>query len=274
MSLSKNFCSVGLGMKLASLMSAPEVHDITTMDRLTSSEFIHFILQESSPANSDKLGHVLLLIFKSCTAEVPKAKDLKVPLKKIHPDTRIKAFQHIEDEATLIPLYDTCACHWNWPLPESHLDKLATSGERSNQAGGNGSMDQGEREGENSGATNQRSGDWVIVNDTGAPTASESQVESVGQPEDDIMSTNASSASSDKAPVLHEIDHNSTKPWTTEQVFVSFNNLLTFALLLQKPALAQKCNLSFMAMKLHANQTSPYLMISRLDRIQSRLYVS
>jgi len=88
------------------------------------------------------------------------------------------------------------------------------------------------------------------------------------------MSTNASSASSDKAPVLHEIDHDSTKPWTTEQVFASFNNLLTFALLLQKPALAQKCNLSFMVMKLHANQTSPYLMISRLDGIQSRLYVS
>ncbi|KAG2123539.1 hypothetical protein BD769DRAFT_1389163 [Suillus cothurnatus] len=215
MSLSKHLCSVGLGMKLASLMSAPEVHDITTMDRLTSSEFIRLILQESSPANSDKLSNVLLLIFKSCMAEVPKAKDLKVPLKKIHPDTRIKAFQHIEDEATLIPLYDTCTCHWNWPLPESHLDKLTTSGERSNQAGGNGSMDQGEREGE-------------IV------------VESVGQPEDDIMSTNASSASSDKAPVLHEIDHDSTKPWTTEQVFASFNNLLTFALLLQKPALAQK----------------------------------
>jgi hypothetical protein len=231
MSLSKHFRSVGLGMKLASLMSAPEVHDVTTIDRLTSSEFIRLILQESSPANSDKLSHVLLLIFKSCMAEVPKAKDLKVPLKKIHPDTRIKAFQHIEDEATLIPLYDMCTCRWNWPLPESRLDKLATSGERSNQAGGNGSMDQGEREGENSGATNQRSGDWVIVDDTGTPTASESQVESVGQPEDDIMSTNASSASSDKAPVLHEIDHNSTKPWTTEQVFASFNNLLTFALL-------------------------------------------
>ncbi|KAG2091185.1 uncharacterized protein F5147DRAFT_657969 [Suillus discolor] len=212
MPFGKHFCSVGLRMKLASLMSAPEVHDVTTMDRLTSSELIRLILQESSPANSDELGHVLLLIFKSCMTEVPKAKDLKVPLKKIHPDTRIEAFQHIEDEATLIPLYDTRACCWNWPLPESHLDKLATSGERSNQAGENSSTDQGEREGENSGAANQRSGDWVIVDDTDTPAASESQVESVGQPEDDV--------------------------------FASFNNLLTFALLLQKPALAQKCNLS------------------------------
>ncbi|KAG1792879.1 uncharacterized protein HD556DRAFT_1308923 [Suillus plorans] len=173
MPLGKHFCSVGLGMKLASLMSAPE---------------------KSSPANSDKLGHVLSLIFKSCATEVPKAKDLKVLLKKIHPDTRIEAFQHIEDEATLVPLYDI--------------------GERSNQAGENSSMDQGEREGENSGAMNQRPGDWVFVDDTGTPAASESQAESVGQPEDDVMSTNASSASSDKAPVLHEIDHDSTKPWT------------------------------------------------------------
>ncbi|KAG1906631.1 uncharacterized protein F5891DRAFT_975395 [Suillus fuscotomentosus] len=244
MPLSKHFCSVGLGMKLASLMSAPEVHDVTTMDRLTSSGLIRLILQESSPANSDELGHVLSLIFKSCTTEVFRAKDLKVLLKKIHPDTRIEAFQHIEDEATLVPLYDTHTCHWNWPLPESHSDKLAASGERSNQARENNSMDQGEREGENSGATDQRSGEWVIVDDTGAPTASESQVESLSQPEDNIMSTNASSASSDKAPVLHEIDRDSTKPWTTEQVFASFNNLLTFALLLQKPALAQKHNLS------------------------------
>ncbi|KAG1855877.1 hypothetical protein C8R48DRAFT_776245 [Suillus tomentosus] len=187
--------------------------------------------------------------------EVPKAKDLKVPLKKIHPDIRIKAFQHIEDEATLIPLYDTRACRWNWPLPESHLDKLATSGERSDQAGENSSTDQGEREGENSGAMNQRLRDWVIVDDTDAPAGSESQVESVGQPEDDIMSTNASSASSDKAPVLHEIDRNSTKPWTTEQVFVSFNNLLTFALLLQKPALAQKRNLSCIWSTLNSSST-------------------
>ncbi|KAG1905173.1 uncharacterized protein F5891DRAFT_1183111 [Suillus fuscotomentosus] len=176
--------------------------------------------------------------------EVPRVKDLKVPLKKNHPDTRIKAFQHIEDEATLVPLYDTHTCRWNWPLPESHLDKLAASGERSNQARENSSMDQGEREGENSGATDQRSGDWDIIDDTGAPAASESQIESLSQPEDDIMSTNASSASSDKAPVLHAIDRNSTKPWMTEQVFASFNNLLTFALLLQKPALAQKHNLS------------------------------
>ncbi|KAG1896848.1 uncharacterized protein F5891DRAFT_983078 [Suillus fuscotomentosus] len=219
MPLGKHFCSVGLGDEAD-------------------------IFDESSPANSDELGHVLLLIFKSCMTEVPRAKDLKVPLKKIHPDTRIKAFQHIEDEATLVPLYDTHACRWNWPLPESHLDKLAASGERSNQARENSSMDQGEREGENSGATDQRSGDWDIIDDTGAPAASESQVESLSQPEDDIMSTNASSASSDKAPVLHAIDRDSTKPWMTKQVFASFNNLLTFALLLQKPALTQKHNLS------------------------------
>ncbi|KAG2047668.1 hypothetical protein BDR06DRAFT_1013678 [Suillus hirtellus] len=188
--------------------------------------------------------------------EVPKAKDLKVPLKKIHPDTRIKAFQHIEDEATLIPLYDTRAYHGNWPLPESHLDKLTTSGERSsNKAGENSSMDQGEREGESNGAMNQRSGDWVIVNDTDTPAGSESQVKSVGQPEDNIMSTNASSASSDKAPVLHEINQDSTKPWMTKQVFASFNNLLTFALLPQKPALAQKHNLSHIWSTLNSSST-------------------
>ncbi|KAG1895577.1 uncharacterized protein F5891DRAFT_1194099 [Suillus fuscotomentosus] len=247
------------------------------MDRLTSSELIHLILQESSPANSDELGHVLSLIFKSCTTEVPKAKDLKVLLKKIHPDTRIKAFQHIEDEATLVPLYDTRACRWNWPLPESHLDKLATSGERSsNQAGENSSTDQGEREGENSGATNQRSGDWVIVDDTDAPAGSESQVESVGQPEDDVMSTNASSASSDKAPVLHEIDRDSTKPWMTEQVFASFNNLLTFALLLQKPALAQKRNLSRIwsasnsSSAIHGDEIAHKPDLTLLDDIEAR----
>ncbi|KAG2118666.1 uncharacterized protein F5147DRAFT_767429 [Suillus discolor] len=214
------------------------------MDRLTSSELIRLILQESSPANSDELSHVLSLIFKSCVTEVPKTKDLKVLLKKIHPNTRIEAFQHIEDEATLVPLYDMHACRWNWPLPESHLDKLTASGERSNQAEENSSTDQGEREGENSGATNQRSGDWVFVDDTGAPAASESQAESVGQPEDDVMLTNASSASSDNAPVLHEINCDSTKPWTTEQVFASFNNLLAFALLLQQPTLTQKRTLS------------------------------
>ncbi|KAG1722132.1 uncharacterized protein EDB91DRAFT_1256195 [Suillus paluster] len=249
MPLGKHFCSGGLGMKLASLMSAPEAHNITTMDKLTSSELIRLILQESPPANSEELGHVLLLTFKSCTTEVPKAKDLKVPLKKIHPDTRIEAFQQVQNEATLVPLYNTQAHCWNWPLPDSHLDKLTRR--KSKQAGEKSSMNQEEREGENSGTMNEKSGDWVFVNDTGAPTASESQAESVGQPEDDKMSINSRSSSvqhgtnsGDRTPVLREVVHNNTKPWMTKQIFASFYNILSFTLLLQQPALAQKHNLS------------------------------
>src|SRR5258708_2450011 len=98
MPLGRHFCSGGLGMKLASLMSAPEVHDVPTMSKLTSSELIRLILQESPPANSDELGHVLSLIFKSYNCKVPKAKDLQVSLKKIHPDTRVEAFQQIQNE--------------------------------------------------------------------------------------------------------------------------------------------------------------------------------
>ncbi|KAG0692724.1 hypothetical protein DFH29DRAFT_1008204 [Suillus ampliporus] len=232
-------------------MSAPEVHDVLMMSKLTSSELIRLILQESPPANSDKLGHVLSLIFKSYTSNVPKAKDLEVSLKKIHPDIRVEAFQQIQNEAILVPLYDTHARCWNWPLPESHLDKLP--GSKSKRAGEKSRTDQEEREGESSGTMNEKSGDWIFVDDTGAPVVSESQAESLSQPEDDEMfgSMNASSASvqhesdsGDRTPVPHETIHDNTKPWTTEQIFASFYNVLAIALLLRRPELAQKRNLS------------------------------
>ncbi|KAG1843582.1 hypothetical protein DFJ58DRAFT_731528 [Suillus subalutaceus] len=273
MPLGKHFCSVGLGMKLASLMSAPEVHDITTIDKLTSLELIRLILQKSPPANSDELTHLLSLIFKSCATEVPKAKDLKVLLKKIHLDTRIEAFQHIQNEATLVPLYDIHACRWNWPLPDSHLDKLP--GQKSKWAGEKSSTDQEEMEGENSGTTNERLGDWVFINETSTPTASESQAESVGQPEDDEISINASSTSGDRTPVLHEIIHDPTKPWTTEQIFVSFYNILAFALL-QQPALAQRHNLSRVwsasnsSRPIHGNEIARKPDLTLLDDIEAR----
>ncbi|KAG2133726.1 hypothetical protein DEU56DRAFT_913842 [Suillus clintonianus] len=217
-------------------MSAPEVHDVPTMSKLTSSELIRLILQESPPANSDELGHVLSLIFKSYNRKVPKAKDLQVSLKKIHPDTRVEAFQQIQNESILVPLYDTQARRWNWPLPESHLDKLP--GQKSKRAGEKRRTDHEEREGETSGTTNEKSGDWIFVDDTGAPVAS-------SQPEDDEMSEsmNASSAS-----VQHESDSGGRtpvlQPWTTEQIFASFYNVLSIALLLRRPELAQKRILS------------------------------
>ncbi|KAG2126070.1 hypothetical protein DEU56DRAFT_916219 [Suillus clintonianus] len=201
-------------------MSAPEVHDVPTMSKLTSSELIRLILQESPPANSDELGHVLSLIFKSYNRKVPKAKDLQVSLKKIHPDTRVEAFQQIQNESILVPLYDTQARRWNWPLPESHLDKLP--GQKRELV-----------------ELRMRSREIGFSSMTlAAPVAS-------SQPEDDEMSEsmNASSAS-----VQHESDSGGRtpvlQPWTTEQIFASFYNVLSIALLLRRPELAQKRILS------------------------------
>jgi hypothetical protein len=78
----KHFYSVGLGMKLASFMSVPTVHDVTTMDKLTNLELSRLILAENHLNYKDELGHLLSFIFRSYMNHIPKAEELTIPLKK------------------------------------------------------------------------------------------------------------------------------------------------------------------------------------------------
>jgi hypothetical protein len=83
--------TVDFGIKLASLMSAPRVSDVPTLDKLTDLELNHLILEEEEPADADQpLSHMLTQIFRTFILEVPDATELQVPLHKIcYRDTRL-----------------------------------------------------------------------------------------------------------------------------------------------------------------------------------------
>jgi hypothetical protein len=72
--------TIDLGKKLSSFLTAPPIHNTRVMDELTTSELNCLILHEPSFTNKDELSHTLSLIFQSCTIEVPKVKDLVIPL--------------------------------------------------------------------------------------------------------------------------------------------------------------------------------------------------
>ncbi|KAG0693675.1 hypothetical protein DFH29DRAFT_881277 [Suillus ampliporus] len=121
------FCkTVDYGMKMSSLMSAPYINDVHTMDKLTDHELHRLIIEEEEPpdnADEGPLSHMLAWIFRSFTVEVPDVMELKVPLHKIrYRDHRLHSKFALTDEHDLVPLFDKDEQQWNWALPISHLD--------------------------------------------------------------------------------------------------------------------------------------------------------
>ncbi|KAG2125088.1 hypothetical protein DEU56DRAFT_916696 [Suillus clintonianus] len=118
--------TVDFGVKLASLLSAPRISDVPTLDKLTDLELNQLIVEEEEPTNGDQprtLSHMLSRIFRTFTLEVPDVTDLQVPLHKIrYRDTRLRnKFAHL-DEQSMVPLYDTETSRWNWALPKCHRE--------------------------------------------------------------------------------------------------------------------------------------------------------
>ncbi|KAG1817264.1 uncharacterized protein BJ212DRAFT_1480494 [Suillus subaureus] len=117
--------SVDYGMKLSSLMSAPKINDVPTMDALTERELDGLILQEPD----GHLSYVLSLIFKTFSATIPLANSLTVPLNTKTPlylhNFRKKQNSTNKGKTKSVSLYDTVNHCWNWALPthEQHASK-------------------------------------------------------------------------------------------------------------------------------------------------------
>jgi hypothetical protein len=109
--------SVDYGMKLSSLMSAPKINDVPTMDALTERELDGLILQEPD----GHLSHVLSLIFKTFSPTIPLANSLTVLLNTKTPlylrNFRKKQNFTNKGETESVSLYDTVNHCWNWALP-------------------------------------------------------------------------------------------------------------------------------------------------------------
>ncbi|KAG0699465.1 hypothetical protein DFH29DRAFT_877289 [Suillus ampliporus] len=118
--------TVDYGMKMSSLMSAPYINDIHTMDQLTDHELNHLIVKEEEPpdnADEGPLSHMLAWIFRSFMVEVPDVTELKVPLHKIHYcNHRLHSKFALTDKHDLVPLFNKDEQQWNWVLPISHLN--------------------------------------------------------------------------------------------------------------------------------------------------------
>lgn len=145
--------TIDLGKKLSSFLTAPPIHNTKVMDELN-----HLILHEPSFTNRDELSHTLSLIFQSCTVEVPKAKDLVVPLTKIPPDSRLDdldAFPLAPGGAPMVQLYNTQKCQWNWPLPTMHGQGRTT---KKSEQGGTES------------GTKEKLGEWVLIDEMKKPS--------------------------------------------------------------------------------------------------------
>ncbi|KAG2073315.1 hypothetical protein BDR04DRAFT_1116448 [Suillus decipiens] len=76
------------GMKVASLMSIP-VNDIATLNKMTTIELDHLVTTEPQSLANGLLGHLLPLIFKPFTVDIPQAYILRIKL-------GIKKFTHKE----------------------------------------------------------------------------------------------------------------------------------------------------------------------------------
>ncbi|KAG2056649.1 hypothetical protein BDR06DRAFT_1005943 [Suillus hirtellus] len=117
--------TVDYGMKLSSLMSAPMINDVPTLDKLTALELNCLILHELSPKDDAEISYVLSQIFSSFTFQLPDVTELQVPLHKFrYRDDRLHRKFATTHENDLAHLYDKDECQWNWPLPKSHHDNV------------------------------------------------------------------------------------------------------------------------------------------------------
>lgn len=83
--LKQYFSTIALGIKLSSFVKIPLIHDVPTMDKLTTQELNQLVLEEpaSHIKQSTPLGHLLSVIFQSCKVQAPCAEDLQIPLSQI-----------------------------------------------------------------------------------------------------------------------------------------------------------------------------------------------
>ncbi|KAG2119809.1 uncharacterized protein F5147DRAFT_767279 [Suillus discolor] len=206
--------TIDYGMKLASLMSAPIVNDVPTLDKLTALELNHLILHESPSQQNDnttdlpELSYMLSQIFKSFTFELPDVTELQVPLQKIrYQDDRLHRKFATTGENNLIYLYDKDQCQWNWPLPKSHHDQVKQ---------------------------------WLLTSDG-----------SLGDgKEQDTMPASMESGSglggslpvSDSLPLEEEEEEESAPSPPFEGVFMMFFNVIRFALAQKVPKIIQETN--------------------------------
>ena len=117
--MSKFYRTADDGIKMASLSSIPDVHDVATMNKMTSAELNRLVTTEPQPAEGS-LGHLLPLIFTSFKVDVPESHTLKIRLDKIiHRNKRINDNFSQNAPEDFVPLYDTQAGLWNWALPTS-----------------------------------------------------------------------------------------------------------------------------------------------------------
>ncbi|KAG2739685.1 hypothetical protein P692DRAFT_20822928 [Suillus brevipes Sb2] len=118
--------TVDYGIKMASLMSAPYVSDVHTMDKLTDHELNCLIVEEEEPPDDDDqpFSFMLVQIFRSFMVQLPVVTELRVPLHKIcYCDHRLHSKFALTDEQDLVPLFNEDEQQWNWALPMSHLDE-------------------------------------------------------------------------------------------------------------------------------------------------------
>ncbi|KAG1842842.1 hypothetical protein F4604DRAFT_1938561 [Suillus subluteus] len=114
------------GIKMASLMLAPYISDVHTMDKLTDCELNRLIVKEEEPPDNvdEPFSFMLARIFRSFTVKLPDVMELRVPLHKIcYHDHRLHSKFALTDEQDLVPLFDEDEQQWNWALPMSHLDE-------------------------------------------------------------------------------------------------------------------------------------------------------
>ncbi|KAG0692147.1 hypothetical protein DFH29DRAFT_882976 [Suillus ampliporus] len=112
------------------------VNDVATLNKMTTIKLDHLVTTEPQSLANGSLGHLLPLIFKPFTANIPQAHTLQIPLSKIlHHDARINTIfsQHSPDD--IVPLYDSQARLWNWALPTTPPQSSVNSNDALPQTG-------------------------------------------------------------------------------------------------------------------------------------------
>ncbi|KAG2130741.1 hypothetical protein DEU56DRAFT_954656 [Suillus clintonianus] len=245
--------TIDLGMKLSSFLSAPPLHDTDAMDKFTDLELNRLILQEPPLArkDKDKLGYILSLIFQSCTVEVPNAKDLAIPLRKLPSNAgldHLETFTLKPGGDPMVHLYDSAKRQWNWPLSKQRKR------EKSDLVQGGGS------------SMGEKSGDWVLIDEAtqsqlssgslGVPSTSELTASKLPFADGDLFADEGPEVGEEseveEGSEVGEMEEDSLEapsikaedPSTTEQIFSSFFNIISVALIASQPKLARAHDLS------------------------------
>lgn len=119
--LKHHFSTLAVGIKLGSFVRVPLIHDVQTMDKLTTEELNQLVLEEPTSCinRNAPLGHLLSTIFQSFKVQAPRAEDLRVPLSQIqYSNERINDQFRQYQTTDFVELWDSKAKKWNWGLPD------------------------------------------------------------------------------------------------------------------------------------------------------------